>query len=200
MIERKSPKFRPHKVHTVFLEGSNPSEPIVGRHYTLTHSDRTGDLYLSIGLIYNEVQIERPYIRFMRDEVRAVWVSGSAKDADSTSGTTSEESSAHSNVYTNGSSESDSTTTVPPFVTHVYVHVSGGRVYGRAKQRNQSFQKDLPRALRAIRHGDAYLFTAHPELDNAPIVVHFQSDVEKYQRVEEWGSWKDYTIPFLRNR
>ncbi|GMA62460.1 staygreen family protein [Alicyclobacillus fastidiosus] len=196
MTERKSPKFRPNKVHTVFLEGSNPSEPIAGRHYTLTHSDRTGDLYLSIGLIYNEVQIERPYIRFMRDEVRAVWVSSSAADVESASSTGGV--SGDPTAYTN--SETDSTITVPPLVTHVYVHVSGGRVYGRAKQRNQSFQKDLPRALRAIRHGDAYLFTAHPELDSAPIVVHFQSDVEKYQRTEEWGRWKDYTIPFLRNR
>jgi hypothetical protein len=41
------------------------------RRYTLTHSDRTGELFLSIGADYNKKQISGMYTRFMRDEVLA---------------------------------------------------------------------------------------------------------------------------------
>ncbi|GEO25441.1 hypothetical protein AAC03nite_12260 [Alicyclobacillus acidoterrestris] len=195
MTQRKSPKFRPNKVHTVFLEGVNPSFPIAGRHYTLTHSDRTGDLYLSVGLTYNPVQLERPYIRFMRDEVRGVWLAENANPGSAVDGGTDEFVTTFGPTVQGQREDGE-----PLFVTHIYVHVSGGRVYGRAKQRDYAFQKELPRALRAIRHADAYLFTAHPELDDASIVVHFESDSEKYHRTEAWGRWKDYTIPLLRKR
>lgn len=43
------------------------------RCYTLTHSDRTGDLYLTIGSGFNREQISGLYTRLMRDEVIAEW-------------------------------------------------------------------------------------------------------------------------------
>jgi hypothetical protein len=41
------------------------------RKYTLTHSDATGDLFLSIGAEYDQKQIAGFYTRLMRDEVLA---------------------------------------------------------------------------------------------------------------------------------
>lgn len=38
------------------------------RAYTLTHSDRTGDLFLSIGPKHDEAQVAGLYTRLMRDE------------------------------------------------------------------------------------------------------------------------------------
>jgi hypothetical protein len=46
---------------------------LLPRRYTLTHSDRTGDLYLTVGAEYDEAQISGWYTRLMRDEVLAEW-------------------------------------------------------------------------------------------------------------------------------
>jgi len=53
--------------------GLSPSsnDLILPRRFTLTHSDRTGDLFLTIGAEYNKKQIQGWYTRLMRDEVLA---------------------------------------------------------------------------------------------------------------------------------
>ena len=43
------------------------------RCYTLTHSDRTGDLYLTVASDFNHEQTSGLYTRLMRDEVLAEW-------------------------------------------------------------------------------------------------------------------------------
>jgi hypothetical protein len=43
------------------------------RRYTLTHSDTTGDLFLTIYEDYDKVTLSNWYTRFMRDEVLAEW-------------------------------------------------------------------------------------------------------------------------------
>ncbi len=66
-------QLKPEKLHVTFLENISSKDPIVPRAYTLTHSDRTGDLYLTIGEVYNYPQISGRYTRLMRDEVLAEW-------------------------------------------------------------------------------------------------------------------------------
>ncbi len=44
-------------------------QPLVGRKYTLTHSDDTGELFLDIGIAYNDQAIDLN----LRDEVLAEW-------------------------------------------------------------------------------------------------------------------------------
>lgn len=56
------------------MEGVNSREPISGRCYTLTHSDFSGDLFLSVGLDYDKKAISGLYTRLMRDEVLAKWL------------------------------------------------------------------------------------------------------------------------------
>ena len=49
------------------------SDPVVPRAYTLTHSDSTGELFLTIDRVHNYPQISGWYTRLMRDEVLAEW-------------------------------------------------------------------------------------------------------------------------------
>jgi hypothetical protein len=66
-------ELRPEKLHVEFKEGVEVNGPLSPRMYTLTHSDRTGDLFLTIGPEYNRSQISGLYTRLMRDEVLAEW-------------------------------------------------------------------------------------------------------------------------------
>lgn len=146
-------------MHVNRLPGVTFEAPIIPRRYTLTHSDSTGDLYLSIGSDYNHKQISGWYTRFMRDEVLAEW----KDDAHGTS-------------------------------LHVYCHVSGGFIFGRAGWRESIFRREMPLVLEAIRHGDREFFEANPKLDNAPILVHFQSSKTGHSKIEAWGTPANYRM------
>jgi len=62
------------KLHVKFIPPSSEQGPITPRFYTLTHSDRTGDLFLTIGPEYDQKQVKGWYTRLMRDEVLAEWI------------------------------------------------------------------------------------------------------------------------------
>jgi hypothetical protein len=64
-------RLNPAKLHVTYLSGVTPEQLVLPRRYTLTHSDITGELFLSIGSEYNTKQITRLYTRLMRDEVLA---------------------------------------------------------------------------------------------------------------------------------
>ena len=64
-------RLNPDKLHITYLSGTTQDKIILPRRYTLTHSDRTGELFLSISSEYNMMQISRLYTRLMRDEVLA---------------------------------------------------------------------------------------------------------------------------------
>ncbi len=64
-------RLNPVKLHVTYLAGTTPEELVVPRLYTLTHSDITGKLFLSIGNQYDTKQISGLYTRLMRDEVLA---------------------------------------------------------------------------------------------------------------------------------
>jgi hypothetical protein len=66
-------RLRPDKLHVRFRIGVAPTGPITPRRYTLTHSDATGDLFLTVGTEYDRKQISGWYTRLMRDEVLAEW-------------------------------------------------------------------------------------------------------------------------------
>ena len=66
-------RLNPDKLHVTFTEPTAPEGPLTPRRYTLTHSDRTGDLFLTIGADYDHRQVSGWYARLMRDEVLAEW-------------------------------------------------------------------------------------------------------------------------------
>ncbi len=51
------------------MDGVTATDPVIPRRYTLTHSDNTGELFLSIGLFYNWEKINP-----LRDEVIGEWL------------------------------------------------------------------------------------------------------------------------------
>jgi hypothetical protein len=75
---------------------------------------------------------------------------------------------------------------------HVFCHVSGGFVFGSAGMRYSIFQRELPLVLEAFRWGDAGLFEAQPELDQAPIWIDFHSTGRRFKKTERWGTPADY--------
>ncbi|MEH7095834.1 staygreen family protein [Neobacillus vireti] len=60
--------FNPEKLSIEYRDEITATEPIIPRCYTLTHSDLTGDLFLTIG-----VQYAWDKINPMRDEVLGEW-------------------------------------------------------------------------------------------------------------------------------
>ncbi|MFW9976344.1 MAG: staygreen family protein [Candidatus Thorarchaeota archaeon] len=66
-------RLNPDKLHVRFIPPTNEDGPLHPRAYTLTHSDRTGELYLTIGPDYDRKQIRGWYTRLMRDEVLSEW-------------------------------------------------------------------------------------------------------------------------------
>jgi hypothetical protein len=65
--------FSPHRLHLQYLPGTEETGPLEARRYTLTHSDRTGELQLSIGQDWHHAQFSGWYKKLMRDEVLAEW-------------------------------------------------------------------------------------------------------------------------------
>ena len=150
-------RLRPEKLHVTLAPGTASDGPITRRRHTLTHSDRTGDLYLTIGADYDRKQISGWYTRFLRDEVLAEW-----------------------RIQKSGPA------------LHVHCHVSGGLVLGSARWRYDIFRRELPLVLEALRFGDRALYRAHPDLDQAPIWIHFHAVQQEYDRRERWGAPRDY--------
>jgi hypothetical protein len=74
-------RLNPDKLHVRILDKITPERSLVPRRYTLTHSDRTGELFLTIGADYDRRQVSGWYTRLMRDEVLAEWQQGDAGPA-----------------------------------------------------------------------------------------------------------------------
>ena len=62
-------KLNPKMLQIDFGMGAGETKPIIPRKYTLTHSDETGELFLTIARKYDYDKITD-----MRDEVLAEWV------------------------------------------------------------------------------------------------------------------------------
>jgi len=149
-------RLNPQKLHVAYLTGTTTEDLFLPRRYTLTHSDITGKLFLTINNEYDTKQISSLYTRLMRDEVLAEF--------------TKEEG----------------------LVFKVYCHISGGFVFGTAKLRYIIFRHELPLVLEAVRFGDRNLFEKIPNLDNTPVLIHFQSTANRFNKVENWGTMADY--------
>jgi hypothetical protein len=66
-------EFNPKKLHVFSDDKINFKKTKFPRRYTLTHSDITGDLFLSIGKEYDYKRISSLYSKLMRDEVLGEW-------------------------------------------------------------------------------------------------------------------------------
>lgn len=76
---------------------------------------------------------------------------------------------------------------------NVYLYVDGGEFTSTVVSiRDGIFRRELPLALEAIRCGDSEFFKVHPKLNNASIMVYFQSGDPRYNKVENWGCFSQY--------
>lgn len=62
-----------NRLHVTFAPNIKRDRFSLPRCYTLTHSDVTGELFLTVGQEIDHEQISGWYTRFMRDEVTAKW-------------------------------------------------------------------------------------------------------------------------------
>nr|MBN1228315.1 staygreen family protein [Anaerolineae bacterium] len=153
--------FNPNKLHVKFEGDISPTAPLSGRRYTLTHSDQTGDLFLTVGTGFDQEALKDFQTRLMRDEVLAEW---------------REEDEGQLSL-------------------HLLCHVSGwGLNFGPAGWRYRIFRSHLSQVLQALRYGDRALYDAHKTLDQAPILIHFNSHRVRYRKVENWGEPADYIV------
>ncbi|MER2048616.1 MAG: staygreen family protein [Solibacillus sp.] len=62
-------KLNPERLSVEYRDGVTATDPVISRHHTLTHSDDTGELFLTIGtqFAWDKVNID------MRDEVIGEW-------------------------------------------------------------------------------------------------------------------------------
>ncbi len=61
-------KLNPKMLNVNFGVGTGETKPVIPRKYTLTHSDETGELFLTVAARYDYAKITD-----MRDEVLAEW-------------------------------------------------------------------------------------------------------------------------------
>ncbi|MEA3377107.1 MAG: staygreen family protein [Chloroflexota bacterium] len=66
-------RLQPEKLHVTLSSRIKADGPMAPRCYTLTHSDLTGELFLTIDSAYDKKQISGLYTRLMRDEVLTEW-------------------------------------------------------------------------------------------------------------------------------
>jgi magnesium dechelatase len=165
--------LNPDQLSVSFLPGTREDGPITPRAYTLTHSDVTGDLFLTIGPQFHWPQVAGWYTRLMRDEVLAEWQDKALTDR-------------RGKVLAERLDDS-----VPRLIVHC--HVSGGLVFGIKSWREGIFRYHLPMVLEAFRYGDQALVNDHPQLARAPIEVHFHYG-GKCKIELSWGVFDDYRI------
>ncbi|NHK29827.1 MAG: hypothetical protein FK730_00650 [Asgard group archaeon] len=150
--------LNPNKLHIKII---NVEEDVFNlpRKYTLTHSDRTGDLFLTISDCYDEKQISDLYTKFMRDEVLGEWKTKDEK-----------------------------------IELHLYLHISGGFIFGWAKLRDKIIRSHLKMVFQAIRYGEKNLIRKNQNLDLSLIFVNFKSNRKKFNSIEQFGQLKDYRL------
>lgn len=151
-------KFQPEKLNVNYKDKIGISSPLIPRKYTLTHSDESGELFLSIGSKYDLDQIDYNN----RDEVLGSW----EKDGE--------------------------------YYLLITVEVDNGDELSNTIKRDKIFRQELPLALVAIIYGDNLLLENNKGLYEAPIRVKFNSKINEYNVLEEWGIVKDYKYDVKR--
>ena len=142
--------FKPEKLHIKYSD--NKDIDIISKKYTLTHSDFTGELFLTIGKEYDYKKLRQFYVRFMRDEVLAEWKKNEEKNE-----------------------------------LHIYVHISGGFICGGAGFRDKIIRSHLPLVIEVLRYAEQEMIQKNPNLEEAAILIHFNSKRKKYNKIEEVG-------------
>lgn len=79
------------------------------------------------------------------------------------------------------------------YILKVYVDVDGNADLTQVVERDRIFREELPLALKAIVYGDSTFLDKHEFLKDSLIVINFKSRLPEYNKVENWGTIKDFT-------
>src|SRR5690606_13794038 len=78
---------------------------------------------------------------------------------------------------------------------YVYLYIDQGEYDQKSSaKRAETFRRELPLALSAIRYGDQLLFNRYPYLDHAMIIIHFISAYPQFARQENWGDFQRFVF------
>lgn len=88
---------------------------------------------------------------------------------------------------------------------HIYCHVSGEEKWlAPPLLRNYIFRREMPLVLESFLYADRQLLESQPQLSQAEVLVHFQSDVEGLDSIELWGilgersTWQAVPVSILQ--
>ncbi|NPD90196.1 MAG: hypothetical protein HGN29_15905 [Asgard group archaeon] len=73
---------------------------------------------------------------------------------------------------------------------HIYTHISGGFVFGSAKFRDAIIRSYLQLVFELLKYAERDLIDSNKFLEEASIIVHFQSKKKKYDKIENMGKIK----------
>lgn len=79
------------------------------------------------------------------------------------------------------------------YVLKVYIEVDENSDLTQTVERDRIFREELPLALKAIVYGDRTFLDKHEFLKDSSVVINFKSKLPEYNKVENWGTIKDYT-------
>lgn len=153
-------EFDPKKLKVSLKNKISIMESMELRKYTLTHSDETGELFLTIGKEYDGEGIDYK----ARDEVLGTWCCEENK-----------------------------------YYLLLAVQVDNGEGVLNTNIRDKIFREELPLAIKAIIFGDNLFIENNKELYDAMIIIKFNSDINEYNCIEEWGCVKDYKYDKTRS-
>lgn len=80
------------------------------------------------------------------------------------------------------------------FIFKIYVYVDGNSGKANAVERERIFRKELPLALSAMKYGDRKFFNNNKNLLDSPIIVRFISAYDEFNKIENYGTFKNYDI------
>ncbi|MGG5463273.1 staygreen family protein [Clostridium sp. B9] len=80
------------------------------------------------------------------------------------------------------------------FIFKIYVYVDGNGGKADAAKRERIFRKELPLALSAIKYGDRKFLEDNKNLLDSPIIVRFISAYDEFNKIENYGTFRNYNI------
>ena len=164
---------RNRQVFVEYRDGVTATTPLENRTYTMTHSDDTGDLFVTIGLTLAQDKTNE-----LRDEVYLTWQRLGNKNL------------LYGEVLIDGINLLEELSDIN--LLYGEVLIDGEGIQGTSKIRNDIFRREMPLALQAIYVADTPLFEACPHLNDTPIIINFKSADPTYNKLYTYGTIGNY--------
>lgn len=85
------------------------------------------------------------------------------------------------------------------YAFYMFTYLDDNRDPIAVARKNSQIRSILPGAIQAIAYADRTFFSTHIELNYVPIIVYFNSEIDQYNKVENWGTFSQYESPIGDN-